>query len=84
MRLSWPDDAAYASYTIWRDTAPYFTPAAPALATVVPPPNSYDDAGAAGDPAVNYYYRVEGVPVSGESLFSPRLGAFDFALTPGE
>ena len=84
VRLSWPDDAAYASYTIWRDTAPYFTPAAPALATVVPPPNSYDDAGAAGDPAVNYYYRVEGVPVSGESLFSPRLGAFDFALTPGE
>ncbi len=84
VRLSWPDDPTYVSYTIWRDTTPYFTPTAPALATVVPPPNYYDDAGAYGDPAVNYYYRVEGIPASGESLFSRRLGAFDFPLTPGE
>ncbi len=83
-RLSWPDDPDFSSYVIWRDAAPYFTPAAPALATVVPPPNYYDDVGALGDPATNYFYLVEGSLTSGGSLYSIRQGAFNFSLTPGQ
>ena len=84
VRLSWDDDANYESYAIWRGTSPYFTPADPVLATVVPPPNRYDDVDASGDPAVNYYYLVEGELVTSGSLFSRRLGEFDFALTAGQ
>jgi hypothetical protein len=84
VRLSWPEDPTYTSYAIWRDATPYFTPTPPSLASVTPPPNHYDDAGALGDPAINYYYLVEGVSGSDESLFSRHLGEFDFALTPGQ
>ena len=83
VRLSWDDDAAYTHYDIWRDTAPYFTPGAAPYATVTPPPNYFDDAGALGDPATNYFYLVEGQLATSGSLFSRRLGEFDFGLTPG-
>ena len=81
-RLSWTADASYSSYAIWRNAAPYFSPAGAPLATVVPPPNAYDDAGALGSPGARYYL-VEGRPAAGGSLHSRRLGAFNFSLTPG-
>ena len=84
VRLSWDEDATYDDYIIWRSAMPYFSPTEPALATVVPPPDLYDDAGAGGDPATNHYYLVEGELATSGSLFSRRLGEFDFALTPGE
>ncbi len=84
VRLSWTNDASYSRYDIWRNTAPYFTPGAVPYVVVTPPPNYFDDAGALGDPAANYFYLVEGQLVPGGSLFSRRLGEFDFALRPGE
>ncbi len=84
VRLSWNDDADYTHYDIWRDTAPYFTPGAAPYATVTPPPNYFDDAGALGDPATNYFYLVEGRLATSGSLFSGRTDEFDFALVVGK
>ena len=76
-------DPTYASYTIWRSPDPYFAPDPPAHATVVPPPNHFDDPTALGNPAQNHYYLIEGVPASGSPLSSRRKGEFDFALVAG-
>jgi len=83
-RLSWDANSAYASYTLWRATAPYFTPAPPVLATVLPPATHFDDIGATGNATQNYFYLVEGHLHTGGLLPSQHLGEFDFALQPGE
>ena len=84
VRLSWEEDSNYRDYVIWRDTVPNFSPAGTSHATVVAPPDHFDDAETLGDPAVNYYYLVEGNLTAGGSLPSRHLGEFDFPLVAGE
>jgi len=83
VRLSWQHDASYARYRVYRDSAPYFTPANPPRATIEQTPWQFDDPGALGDPAVNYFYKVLGEKSDGSSTLSNHVGEFDFGLTPG-
>ena len=83
--LSWPDTPAYASYQVWRDTSPYFTPAGDPVATLAATggPLKYEDANRIGDPDVNYFWVVRGVIAGGASGVSNRVGEFDYRLAPG-
>ncbi len=83
-QLDWQDTNA-TSYKVYRAADdPYFTPddATNLLATVTA--NTYTDAGALGDAAANYYYKVLGVdncpPPAGSVT---RVAEFDFTLVPG-
>jgi hypothetical protein len=81
--LDWNHDPAYSGYQIWRENDPYFTPTPPAYAQVSSAPWQFTDHDALGDVEQNYYYLVSGDLVAGGSVFSERLGEFDFALVPG-
>lgn len=81
-RLSWPAVSGVAEYHLYRDTAPYFTPAGTPYQTLTG--LSYDDVGALGDVALNYFYVVRAACSTGlESVNSNRVGEFDFALEAG-
>ncbi len=82
LRFDWQHDAAYDHYQIWRDTAPYFTPAGGPLKEVTAAPWQFPDLYRLGDPAVNYFYVIRGVEPGGGHL-DKRMGEFDFGLTPG-
>ncbi len=79
-------------YEVWRDSRPYFDPAAPTADTVkladVSPPYgggtmTYRDITA--DANTTYYYALVGVnPLSQASLPSNCVGLFRFGLTPGQ
>jgi hypothetical protein len=84
LRLSWDNDGSYARYRVYRDTAPYFTPANPPLAVIEQAPWQFDDLGALGDPAINHFYKVLGEKTDGSSTLSNHTGEFDFTLVPGE
>jgi hypothetical protein len=92
--LSWPHLAQNASYQIWRDTIPYFTPGESGtnIAGGMPPaPNctyagetiTCTDPAVLGDPAVNYFYLVHAFNAAGAEADSNRVGEFDFAVIPG-
>jgi len=83
LRLSWLHAPVYVRYDIWRSETPYFTRMGAPRASVTASPWQYDDAGALGDPAHNYFYVVQGVAEDGRA-YANRVGEFDFALTPGE
>jgi hypothetical protein len=77
-RLSWTAVAGVDGYNIYRDTYAYFTPAS-VYATAVASP--YDDAGALGDIADNYFYVVRSACLNGfESTNANRVGEFDYSL----
>lgn len=83
-QLNWTAVAGAETYNIYRDPAPYFSPAPPPYDTVSPPATSYDDAGAIGDWNINHYYVLTvscSVTIEGDS--SNRVGEFDFNLVPG-
>lgn len=83
-RLSWPVFTDAPAVALYRDPAPYFTPAPPPYVTVLLPVVSYDDAGAVGDPAINHYYVSRAECASGlASAHSNRVGEFDYTLVPG-
>ncbi len=97
--LGWTHQLDSAAYEVWRDTAPYFTPAGQGVrvgtveAGFVSQGASFGftDDGAQppppvqiiGDPAVNYFWVVRSRNGDGVSEPSNRVGEFDFALTPG-
>lgn len=89
--LSWTDVAGTADhYEVWRGASPYFAPQAPTGECIAPNVSRPAQAGdpvtqpVTGDPDSNDYYVVLAVTSSGvKSLASNRVGAFDFALTPG-
>ena len=83
VRLSWAHDEAFEGYEIWRDTVPYFSPSGDAHGEVLTEPWQFDDAGARGDAARNYFYLVEGRLSGGARTASTRSGEFDFPLLPG-
>jgi surface protein len=85
--LSWDDNAANAGgYVIWYSETPYFLPDDPAAQSILRPAGStgWTHASAAGDPAHNYYYIVQGINAAGDrSAASNRTGVFGFSMTPG-
>lgn len=81
-RLTWTTAPGTAEYRIYRASLPYFTPADPPYRTTAA--LSYDDIGALGSDAVDYYYFVKAACSSGfTSLDSNHTGAIDFALVRG-
>ncbi len=92
VRLSWADLPEDRTYEVWRSTAPYFAPGAagstvitnaPATCTAAGGVFTCDDVGAAGDPAVNYFYVVRAGNATAAAADSSRVGAFTFGLAPG-
>jgi len=78
-RLSWSTVTGVDGYHIYRDTIPYFTPSGMPYATVTAGP--YDDAGALGNIATNYFYVIRSACTNGfESANSNRVGEFDYEL----
>jgi hypothetical protein len=98
-RLTWQHGDPYTRYEVWRYTTPYFalTPPASAIADGLPPVGlgqpitctlasgviTCDNSGVLGDPARNYYYVVRGYSDLNYDD-SNRVGAFTFALRPGQ
>jgi len=81
-RLAWPAVLGTAEYRIYRASLPYFAPAEPPYHTTAA--LFYDDTGALGSDAVEYYYFVKAACSSGfTSPVSIHTGAFDFALVRG-
>lgn len=83
--LSWADNPANdGGYIVWYSEAPFFLP--PGATSVALPAGStgWTHTAAAGNPAHNYYYLVQGVSVA-EAVSAPsnRTGAFTLSLTPG-
>jgi len=92
--LSWPHRSQNASYQIWRDTAPYFTPSESGVRIADGMPPAPDctyadgmitctDSEIIGDPALNRFYLVRAFDAAGASADSNRVGEFDFAMEPG-
>ena len=80
-RLSWTVVNGVESYNIYRDTYAYFTPGVPyqTVNTL-----TYDDVGALGDVATNYYYVIRSACDNGfESDSANHIGAFDYPLVTG-
>lgn len=78
-RLSWPTVAGVDGYHIYSDTIPYFTPTGAPIATVTAGP--YDDVGALGNIATNYFYVIRSACTNGfESVNSNRVGEFDYRI----
>ncbi|MBN2551067.1 MAG: hypothetical protein JXB15_18035 [Anaerolineales bacterium] len=79
-RLSWTSVGGVADYHLYRDTAPYFTPADPAYQVTTG--LSYDDLGVLGDTVVQHYYTVKAACTNGfKSDISGRVGEYDWALS---
>lgn len=78
-RLSWPTVTGVEGYHIYRDTIPYFTPTGAPYATVTA--GLYDDVGALGNIATNYFYVIRSACTNGfESVNSNRVGEYDYPL----
>ncbi len=78
-RLSWPTVTGVNGYHIYRDTIPYFTPTGAPYATATAGP--YDDVGALGNIATNYFYVIRSACTNGfESANSNRVGEFDYRI----
>jgi hypothetical protein len=77
--LTWATDPSWVcpTYRIYRATSAFSPSGAPYDATDASP---YTDTGAAGNPAVNYFYRVAPVDLGVEGAQSATVGEFDLAL----
>lgn len=88
VHLSWQHASPYTGYEVWRSQSPYFLIAAVGSekrADVAAPAGAlatYDDAGATGNAAANYFYLVRGAG-SGTTRTSNRMGEFDFSMVKG-
>lgn len=98
--LSWPHVMDSAQYEVWRDTAPYFTPAAEGVQVGTVDAGfvgrgaafTFEDGGALpppevqiiGDATTNYFWVARSRNGDGASALSNRVGEFDFSLTPGD
>jgi hypothetical protein len=79
IQLSWALDPTWVCpiFRIYRSTDPHFLPSTVYDETSTSP---YLDIGAAGNPTVNYFYRVAPVDFSVEGNASDVVGEFDFDL----
>ena len=85
--LSWVDHPANdGGYIVWTSETPFFLPGDPGATSVALPAGStgWRHTGAAGSPAHNYTYLVQGVSAA-EAVSAPsnRTGVFTFSLTRG-
>ena len=71
------------SNRVWRGTDPYFVPTGDPETVLSASPWQYDDTGALGNAAVNYFYLVDDVLSDGILSTSNRVGEFDYTLMPG-
>lgn len=77
-RLSWTAVSGASTYRLYRDTYAYFTPGSPYQTTAG---LMYDDVGALGGVANNYFYTTQAACSNGfASAQSNRVGEFDFAI----
>lgn len=83
LRLTWVLDNDVNYYRVWRGTDPYFIPTGDPETVLSASPWQYDDTGALGNAAVNYFYLVDDVLSDGILSTSNRSGEFDFTLLPG-
>lgn len=94
VRLSWPTIPQYVSFDVWRSTQPYFYPGDLGSAVVLDETSpacssnagvmTCTDAGAAGNPATNYFYTVRVFNAGGQALAQSRqVAEFDFRVIPG-
>lgn len=86
--LTWQHLPANAHYQVWRSTAPYFDPGQGEGSQVgallaAAGGLTFEDAGAAGDPASNHFYLVLGAWGAAVSGPSNQVAEFDFELVPG-
>lgn len=80
--LTWQWDPSWVcpSFRVYRSTSPYAFPSAPFQQVTG---TSFVDPQGAGNPSVNYFYRVAPVDFGLEGAPSPRVGAFDYSTTTG-
>ncbi len=87
VELSWADQPANAGgHRAWFSQAPYFAPGDPGATAQDRPPGStsWTHPGAAGNPAYNYSYLVQGLNAAGTpSAPGNRTGVFNFGLFTG-
>ncbi|HSH05112.1 MAG TPA: LamG-like jellyroll fold domain-containing protein [Anaerolineae bacterium] len=80
--LGWDTNPVNCAYAIYKSDNPYtgYTLLVDELTT-----DTYADNGAIGNPAQNYFYYVQatGCGAGAATAVSNRIGAFDFAITPG-
>ncbi len=88
--LRWQHVPQYTRYEVWRSTVPYFQPGDPGseqrgevAAPTVGEDLVFDDAQAIGAAAANHFYVIRGINAYGSAGISNRVGAFNFALMPG-
>jgi hypothetical protein len=74
---------ASGDYRVYRSTSPYFLADQYNRIGVVTAGATFTDSGKIGDATQNYFYLVRAENSHGLSLFSNRVGEFDFALVPG-
>ncbi|MCA9952034.1 MAG: hypothetical protein KDE48_20430, partial [Anaerolineales bacterium] len=80
IELTWTPHGSYCQYNVYRSTSPYVGYALHAEDMASP----YTDAGVLGNPALNYFYYVEWIAcVGGGTAVTDEVGAFDFAIVPG-
>lgn len=79
IRLQWTG-VSDATYNIYRDTDPDFSPTVPLVTGLTGTTYIDTDAGVVGDPIVNYYYVVTATVGGVESTPSNRVGEFDVEL----
>jgi hypothetical protein len=78
-RLSWAAIPGAGTYRVYRNAAPYFSPAEPPYASTAQ--LFYEDSGAAGDPQTHHFYVVKSVCGNGlASSGSNRTGEFEYGL----
>ena len=81
-RLGWTAIGTAATYRIFRNSAPYFSPAEPAFGFTSG--LSFEDTSALGSTAAEYFYIVKSACSDGyASAGSNRTGAWDYDLIPG-
>lgn len=80
VQLSWTTSAGAASYSLYRDTIPYFTPGAGNLLNSSTG-TTYDDLNILGDTVVQHYYTLRANCANGyQSENTNRVGEYDWPL----
>ena len=79
--LTWTEVVSVTGYEVHRSTTPFFTPISATLQTTLPTgTTTYTDTGAAGNPAISYFYQVRTLGTGGSIADSNEVGEIDYPL----